>query len=454
MRSSTLKNRSKLKGGRRFPFGGVALFLLITAVVFGGGGSHAAFGNLIVGLGALLAICWFAFRREPLSHRYGRAFAILVAATIALPLLQLIPLPAGLWQALPGRDLAVEARGLVGAGEQWFAHSLDRGRTLGALAALLVPLGLLLALDLDRTRKRASLLLVVVGLGLAHFLLGGLQIILGNVSFFGYPNLVDGQLYGFFANHNSAGLFFVLALCALAAVADSDFFARRKWMMWVAGVLLSLGCVLTQSRSSLALLILVLFVLAARTLWSGRLSAHRPRPALLGGIGIALVLAVGLLATNTRTLQTFERFENFEDSRPDIWADTLIAVDRYWPVGSGMGTFDEVFQIDESLETLVAQKAGRAHNDFLEISLEAGVPGILLVFAWLVWLGIAWWRTRETESGRLVSFSALALLCIALQSLIDYPLRNYAMWSLVAGFAAVLAAANVNSRGLNLAENP
>nr|WP_247714932.1 O-antigen ligase family protein [Qipengyuania mesophila] len=224
--------------------------------------------------------------------------------------------------------------------------------------------------------------------------------------------------------------------------------------MWVAGVLLSLGCVLTQSRSSLALLILVLIVLAARALWYGRLSAHRPKPVLLGSIGIALVLALGILATNARTLQTIERFEDLEDSRPDIWADTLVAVDRYWPVGSGMGTFDEVFQVDESLETLVAPKAGRAHNDFLEISLEAGVPGILLVLAWLVWLGIAWWRTRGGESGTLAGFSALALLCVALQSLIDYPLRNYAMWSLVAGFAAVLATANINSRGLNLVKNP
>lgn len=449
-----MKNRSELRGGRRFPFGWAALFQLVVAVVFGGGGSHAAFGNLLVGLGALLAVCWFAFRGDPLSRRYGGVFAILVAATIALPLLQLVPLPAVLWQALPGRDLAVEARGLVAAGDEWFALSLDRGRTLGALAALLVPLGVLLALDLDRKRKRESLLLVVVGLGLAHFLVGGLQIILGNVSFFGYPNLVYGQLYGFFANHNSAGLFFVLSLCALAAVADSEFFVRRKWMMWVAGVLLSLGCVLTQSRSSLALLLLVLLVLGARTLWYRRLSPRRPKPALMGAFAIALALAIGLLATNARTLQTFERFENLEDTRPAMWADTLIAAGRYWPVGSGMGTFDEVFQIDESLETLVAPKAGRAHNDFLEISLEAGLPGILIVLIWLAWLGVAWWRTRGSDGGKLAGFSALALLCIALQSLIDYPLRNYAMWSLVACFAAVLATANVNSRGLNLAKNP
>ena len=78
-----------------------------------------------------------------------------------------------------------------------------------------------------------------------------------------------------------------------------------------------------------------------------------------------------------------------EDARLYLWDDAVYAAERYFPVGSGMGTFDDVFQIDESLENMSVKRAGRAHNDYLEVAIEAGLPGIILIGAWLallVWL--------------------------------------------------------------------
>lgn len=440
----------------RVVFGWVAFLTLAVSVIFGGGGSHAAIGNLVVLAFGLLAVCWYAFRGEGLAAKYGWWFTILIGLTVAVPLLHLIPLPPALWQNLPGRDLAVEARAFAGASDGWFALTVDRARTLGALVALAVPLAMLLSLDLRSSSRRRALLMAIVGLGAVHFLLGGLQVILGDISVFGYNSRASGRLYGLFANHNSAGLFFVLSLCALAGVSRGEFFARRKWLVWSAGIVFVLGCVLTQSRSSLAIMGLVLLVLAGVAAVRARRSAkeggrrrrsQRKKVVLLAALGA--LLAAAFLATNARTVQTWERFETLEDSRPEIWADTTVAIERYWPMGSGMSTFDEVFQIDESLETLIAAKAGRAHNDYLEIVLEAGIFGALMVLAWLVWLAISAWRIRGTKDAQVTSFSALALGCIALQSLIDYPLRNLAMLCLAASFAAVLAAAQNTSRGLN-----
>ena len=104
-----------------------------------------------------------------------------------------------------------------------------------------------------------------------------------------------------------------------------------------------------------------------------------------------------------------------------------------------MGTFDEVFQIDESLENTAQRRAGRAHNDYLEIAIEAGLPGLLLIAAWsamCIWLA---WRARRSPLRWAGWAAAGILLAIALQSATDYPLRNQAMLCLAAFALLVLA---------------
>lgn len=155
---------------------------------------------------------------------------------------------------------------------------------------------------------------------------------------------------------------------------------------------------------------------------------------------LALVVIGGVFAASGRVGATFDRFENLEDSRPQIWEDTLSGADCYWPVGSGIGTFDEVFQIEESLENLIALKAGRAHNDFLETTLESGIFGPLLVLAWVIFIAATWWQQRHSHHRFIGHAAALGLLCVFLQSAVDYPLRNQTFLCVAALLIAVLVA--------------
>jgi hypothetical protein len=98
-------------------------------------------------------------------------------------------------------------------------------------------------------------------------------------------------------------------------------------------------------------------------------------------------------------------------------------------------------------ETLLDTYINRAHNDFLELWLEAGAAGLLLVGCFLVWFAVASWRWWRREGGGAVGIDLLlgraATVIVGLfiaHSFVDYPLRTNAIMSLMAFACALMAA--------------
>jgi O-antigen ligase len=91
-----------------------------------------------------------------------------------------------------------------------------------------------------------------------------------------------------------------------------------------------------------------------------------------------------------------------------------------------------------------------AHNDYVELWLEGGLPALALAAAALVMVG---WQLRKylrsPDEGRsdemhyrgLNLGAALSLLLIALHSIVDYPLRTLT----IATYASLLAAVLLGS---------
>jgi O-antigen ligase len=78
------------------------------------------------------------------------------------------------------------------------------------------------------------------------------------------------------------------------------------------------------------------------------------------------------------------------------------------------------------------RRAGRAHNDYIELTIETGAAGLVLVALWLVLLGWLSWQVRHSSQRWAAWAASTFLLAIALQSITDYPLRNQAMLALAA----------------------
>ena len=424
----------------------VALYaLLAAAVVIGGGGVGYGYFNLIVQLAALVVLA--LHRKEVVSFLKDgpRGLVLLVIATLVLPLLQLVPLPPGMWSLLPGRDLVGQSLELVGATDDWMQVSVDPNRTALGFIALL-PAFAVLALGWSLGRSQARLALqILVGLALFGLALGALQLASANLVGNWYPGGHPQHLYGTFANHNSTGIFLVIAMLALAGLPPNQ--AKRKrsvfqplWTSLFAA--LAVGVILTQSRSSAALLVVPAVFLVVRSRFGGSQDQDRPgKPGLMIILPLALLFAGGgyLLLANEKVQQTFERFDELENRRPEIWQDSLVAIDRFWPIGSGVGTFDEVYQVDESLEHVAQTRAGRAHNDYLELAIESGIAGVALLLAWLAWLGLAAWQAKSRSDPLTRLAAAAGLGCVVLQSVLDYPLRNEALLCVAAMLVALLA---------------
>ena len=435
------------------------LALLLIAFALGGGGSRQGLANLLVQLAAIAVLvphrtALIRFWREsPLALR------VLIGLALALPLLQLIPLPPGLWSALPGRTLVSRSLELAGEEPGWMPFSLYPLRTLLAFTALITPVAVLIAGWSVSRERLVTIGWVAVACGIVTILFGLVQ--LGATddsgSLFGARN-PGTVLLGTFANRNSTGLLLGFAL-ALAALLPAP---RPHPAVLVGRVticaLLLLAIVLTKSRTGLVLAGLPLALAGLRSLWwamrertgaPGSSSGGSQRPLALALAAMALLTTggVALLVTAPGPIgEALERFEAKDDPRRYIWDDASYTAARYWPLGAGMGTFDEVFQVDESLENLTKRTAGRAHNDWLELVIESGLVGPVVAVLWLVLIGWLSWQARRSSQRWVAWAGSSFLLAIALQSITDYPLRNQTILAFAA-FALLLLTRIATQRG-------
>lgn len=423
----------------------VAAFVAI-AMIFGGGGSPSPKAEIIVQLGfvaALLAWVWWAPRGneealQPVPHR----LALLGSMLLFVPILQLLLLPPQIWQSLPGRELQVASLSLVDGANSWQPLSISPARTLAGLLALMPAVAVMWATAQLPSRDRRFLILSIALLSIAGAVLGALQLASGGASFYLYEMSHRGWLTAFHANRNAA-----VDVLLIGSLAMSAFFAskatppallRRRMPVLLAGqAVLLLAAILTGSRMGVLLIlpVLALNAMILKPLGEGRALKLAGRVA---SFGVILLLALPLiLAGNPRLAAVATRFDAAGDARIMLWRDTLQAIDAFFPVGSGVGTFPVAFAPHQSFESLSAAFINRAHNDFLEFFLEAGLlaPVVLLAGGYLLLRqGFSTWSQAASERAPQI-FACGTLGVIALHSLVDYPLRNMAI-ACLAGVAA------------------
>jgi hypothetical protein len=109
-----------------------------------------------------------------------------------------------------------------------------------------------------------------------------------------------------------------------------------------------------------------------------------------------------------------------------------------------LGTFVPVYQMFEKPSDVAVAQANHAHNDLLEVWLETGLVGPLLLSVFLLWFArqaILAWRGTNLRIGDfdrgLVRAASIVIALLIAHSLVDYPLRTSAMMA-VAAFAIAL----------------
>jgi hypothetical protein len=334
---------------------------------------------------------------------------------------------------------------------------LPRATWLSALS-LLPPLAVFLGTLLLGYRERRLLCILLLGIGILSAFMGLSQVAQGPQSTLRFFEITNpSEAVGFFANRNHfAALLYSLTLFSavwvIEAAAGVNAERGRLDTAWMAGVAASLvvlviilaGLAMARSRAGLVLTIVALFGAFALAVTDQRTASGATTPArltpaklMMGAIILAVILVVQYALY--RILQRFD-IDPLEDARIVFARNTFAAAKAYMPVGSGMGTFPSVYALFEKpQDALIDVYANRAHNDVLELALEAGVVGlgIAIVFvAWLATRSVKVWVGRDlTLSGIDLSLARAATLVVALiiaHSLVDYPLRTGAIMGLLA----------------------
>lgn len=404
--------------------------------------------------GILLAIGILFGSRPSLE---GARFPLLLFLAIALfPLIQLVPLPPALWQALPGRDLLENASRLALVEGTWRPMSIAPGATLNAAGSLLVPGTILvLALAIDN-RERTTLVGFVLAMIAASTFIGLLQVSGGT---FNNPLINDmlGEVSGTFANRNHFALFVAIG-CLVLPVWCFQKGGRVGWRGPASLgllILFALTILATGSRAGAimgAFAIMVGLLLARKRI--GDALARYPRwvkPVSMGFIIVTITVfsVISFLKDRAYSINRTLDLEIGSDMRSRAMETLTSIVGEHFLVGLGFGTFDNIFRAKEVDELLQISYLNHAHNDYIEIIAEGGIPALSLIvvaFCWWIILSIRVWRSGETSSAMLGRLGSAILALVFVASAVDYPVRTPMIMALATIAALWLSWANASVR--------
>ena len=397
---------------------------------------------------------WLLLRPGSASPPVRANYFVVPALLTALVLLQLCPLPAGFLSRFAGRGNYLGARFSTLS----FAPYNSRNELL-ILLTCFVAFYLAYIVSQDRGRKR-RLIFALVALGVAEAFYGLAQYLMNVQKIFWYTKKYDlEEATGTYINRNHFAGFLEMVLpfaVCLAIYEGEKLLARRKHrggratmltsdvktqavVLWLA-VAVVLMAAIVFSRSRMGLLAACASLLVVFGL---KMLRRKALPAILGVAFVALSLCLAVWIGVRPALSRFESLgQEFSgnESRLSMWPGTLKLIAQHPLVGTGLGTFPVVYT--EVQTTFLTQFVNHAHNDYLEISSDLGIPAALLLFASILYALVCAVRTFLHGEGKYTPAISLAcvgsIVAILLHSLTDFNLHipaNALLFAVILGLA-------------------
>ena len=407
------------------------LYLLLCLLI--GGSAQGIWTNALLQLIGLAIIAWAASERsdEPLQRSARQLFWLLIAG-LGVVALQLVPLPASLWPHLGGRAQIAEDYRLLGIAVPARPLTLAPYQALATFLTLIPAVAMFCAIVRLRASRPSLLVLALLAGAFAGIFLGALQVSAADPrtsSWYLYRQSSFGLATGFFANANHMAMLLLISMPFLAAiVVTAKGAAVQRYSAAVAlaagaALVLIVGIALNRSLAGYGLAIPVL-VTSAILLMPAKSRLRRGIAIAAGVLAIVALAALAWTPVGERTLSTSSSVQ----SRAVIMSTTAEATKAFLPFGSGLGTFRGVYQLYEDHQRIDAVRVNHAHNDYLELALELGVPGIALLLCFLAWWVRAVWRAwRYANAGPYARAASIASAVLLAHSLVEFPLRTAAL---------------------------
>lgn len=388
---------------------------------------------------------------------------IVISLVLAIPLIQLIPLPVWLVSWFSPARLTLGGAPQVSLTTSRAYLPLTVGAQATRLAALRMISYILVFLLAFRTfgrrDTRVGLYGTLVALGVLEAAYGAVQYLAGWQYIFATPKqfgatVATGTYIN--ANHFAGLLEMVLPFMLASILFRAPAHASRRGANWahvvsspatsrilrdvVLFAIVGVGLVFSESRMGiLAALAGLLLVLAM-----GILKTKRRATVVIAIIVLALPAAYSVWIGLAPVTERFERLGQQADLgvRTGIWQDTLALIKDYPFLGSGLGTY-RWFSVHYQTH-LLGFYYEHAHNDYLEFAAEVGIPVTILLFGSLWILVIKLGRLpvfARRNHNVLAAGCAGSLAALLTHSLTDFNLQipaNAYIFAWIAGTAAAL----------------
>jgi O-antigen ligase len=316
------------------------------------------------------------------------------------------------------------------------------------------------ALWVGITRRRTLhiILSVLVGNAVILGLMGFVHKASGEAKLLWLQAYPDASSFASFVYQNHAGAYFGLMSFAAIGLAVWHFFDGRKRMarstpsaLWgIASLLLVFAVVFSLSRGAIiSLTVFGIAAVIAVVILRFSSSTQSTIPTI-----VPVMVALGIFGTVgwmirqidfSAVYYRFEQLSKLQANDPSVMSRKLAreaAIEMYgdhWVRGVGAGGFRHLYPEYIKGKPMIYE-GGRyfwehAHNDWLEIPIELGLTGVLLVaagFGWLVWTWFrgGGWRHPVTLMVMLGAGQVMA------HAVMDFPFQNPAIlvtwWSLLA----------------------
>lgn len=289
------------------------------------------------------------------------------------------------------------------------------------------------AADIDRVMKMigtAAALMAVVGVG---------QLFFGNGLFlwtFEHPyREATWPARGTFPNENHFAHFLTLGIGPLVwwwhhidtsiencqtTHARSKFSAIQYFVVSAVAVVI-FAALLSFSRGGIAVLAGVLLLILAAFATQRRLLLRLTLPGVLFATLGMVVFGTESLAKEWETISSAETVNEVIGGRRLLWLADLKAVGSFWPAGSGLGSHAEVYPTWLPFES--ETRFSHAECGYLQVLLELGVPGMILLIGSMALIGRWCWKAwRQSDSGVRYQAAAISvsLLASLSHSLVDF----------------------------------
>ncbi len=240
---------------------------------------------------------------------------------------------------------------------------------------------------IDRAGRISKLVKAVTIFGFVYAFFAILQSVLSPTKIYGIYERAYATPFGSFVNRHNYAAYINMAMSLPLGFLFAGAVAKDKRLLYATAVaLMGVSLLISGSRGGLvsaAAMVLLLLILT-----TGKRGRRQVliKGALAAGLGVAILagsIFVGGDTSLSRIGGDQGDSKGVSSARTQIWKVTLGVIGDNLPLGAGIGAFGRAYTVHDDQSGLA--NVEQAHNDYLQVVADAGVPGILLG-AWFLFM--------------------------------------------------------------------